>query len=99
MEYDFKKEGTTGYFAFNPPRLDFYVIRDMEKQLIGQFESCSKIIFNMEKIDFIASAFIRLCLEALQRVGKENFEIVNANSFVKTVLHISKFDNFVKVSE
>ena len=99
MDFEVKKEGLTAYFTFMLDKVDFYVIRNMEKDLISKFENCSKIVFNMENTEIIASAFIRLCLEAIQRVGKDNFEIINAGSFVKTVLHISKFDTFVKVSE
>jgi anti-anti-sigma factor len=99
MEYELKKDGSITTIIFNTPKLEFPIIVDMEKKLIDEFENCSKIVFNLEKTEFIASAFIRLCLEAIQRVGKENFEIIKVNKFVKTVLHISKFDNFVKVSE
>ena len=99
MEFDLKKKGSTACFTFNSPKLEYSVIRNMEKQLINEFKNCSKIVFNMENTDFIASAFIRLCLEAIQRVGKDNFEIINAKNFVCTVLQISKFDKFIKVSK
>ena len=99
MDFKVNREDSTAHFTFLQPKLDFYLIRNMEKDLIKEFDNCNKIVFNMENTEIIASAFIRLCLEAVQRVGKENFEIVKVNKFVKTVLHISKFDNFVKVSE
>ena len=98
MEFDLEKKGTTACFTFNNAKLEYSVIRNMEKQMIKEFENCDKIVFNMKNTDFIASAFIRLCLEAIQRVGKENFEIINAKDFVHTVLQISKIDNFIKVS-
>ncbi len=97
MEFDLKKEGSALIVTFNNPRLDYYIIRDMEEQLINEFESCDKIVFDMKNVEFIASAFIRLCLEAIQKTGKNNFEMLNVDKFVKTVLQISKFDQFVKV--
>ena len=98
MEFDLNKEGSTTIFTFNNPKLEYSVIRSIEKQLIKEFENCDKIVFNMKSTEFITSAFIRLCLEVIQRVGTENFEIINVNSFVQTVLKISKLDNFIKVS-
>ena len=98
MDLKVTKEGTTGHFTFNVPKLDFYAISNIEKQLIAEFADCEKIVFNMENTEFIVSAFIRLCLVAIQKVGKDNFEIINACKFIRTVLRVAKFDNFVKVS-
>ena len=98
MEFEIKKKGSTTIFTFSNPKLDFSVIRSIEKQLIKEFDNCNKIVFNMKNTEFITSAFIRLCLEVIQKVGTENFKIINVNSFVQTVLKISNLDNFIKVS-
>jgi anti-anti-sigma factor len=50
------------------------------------------IVFDLKEVDFISSAFIRLCIKTYNRVGAEKFSIINANEDVRKVFDIAALD-------
>ncbi len=47
------------------------------------------IVFDLQEVDYVASAFIRLCVAAHRAAGAEGFTIVNSKPPVKKVFMIS----------
>jgi anti-anti-sigma factor len=98
MKFNISKTKDSVVCTFNAPRWDYSNVRESESQILKKIEKAEKVVFDLENVEFIASAFLRLCLEAVKITGKDNFEIINSTEFVSAVLQISRFDNFIKVS-
>ena len=98
MKYSLSKNNGRIVCTFIAPRWDYSNVRDAESLILKELENAEQVIFDLKNVEFIASAFIRLCLEAVKITGKDNFEIVNSTTFVSKVLQISQFDQFIKVS-
>ncbi|MCD4681393.1 MAG: STAS domain-containing protein [Bacteroidales bacterium] len=48
-----------------------------------------KIIFDLGKVEFIASSFIRICISTFKDVGKGNFSIINTKPIIKKTFAIA----------
>ena len=48
-----------------------------------------KIVFDLEKVEFVASSFIRICISIFKEVGHENFSIVNTKPIIKKTFAIA----------
>lgn len=48
-----------------------------------------KIIFDLAKVDFVASSFIRICVSTFKEVGHENFFIINTKPIIKKTFAIA----------
>jgi anti-anti-sigma factor len=50
------------------------------------------VVFDLEGVDFISSAFLRLCVYAWQQAEGHGFQIVNAGPCIKRVFKIAGLD-------
>ncbi len=98
MSIKIKKDGEKTVCCFQNPRCDFEYMLENEPKVLKGIEGASSVVFDMKNVEFIASAFIRLCIQVLKIQGKENFEIVNASKLVAAILSVSKLDVFIKIS-
>jgi anti-anti-sigma factor len=57
-----------------------------------------KIVFDLKDVDYIASAFIRLCLIAAKAVDRGNFSIVNTDPQVKKVFKLAGLEAMLNIS-
>ncbi len=57
-----------------------------------------KIVFDLKEVDYIASAFIRLCLTAAKCVDRCNFSIVNTDPQVKKVFKLAGLEAVLNIS-
>ncbi|MDP2423363.1 MAG: STAS domain-containing protein [Bacteroidales bacterium] len=57
-----------------------------------------KVVFNLQEVDFIASGFIRICIETIKSINRENFSIVNTNPLIKRTFKIAGLDETLNVS-
>ena len=64
----------------------------------GPPQGILKTVFDLKGVDYIASAFIRICLSASKAVKKENFSIVNTDPQVQKVFKIAGLDEQFNVS-
>ncbi len=56
-----------------------------------------KVVFDLGEVEYISSAFLRLCLAVNRRLKKDNFSVVNTNPFIKKVFKITALDGFLTV--
>ncbi|MGB7591772.1 MAG: STAS domain-containing protein [Terriglobia bacterium] len=78
-------------------RLDTAKCQEFEAQVqAGVQATQAPVVFDLKGVDYIASAFLRLCLAAYKQVGPERFSIVNVHPFVKKVLMISNLSDLMK---
>lgn len=54
------------------------------------------VVFDLQQVDFVASAFIRLCIYAYQQAGSQGFQLVNTGPSIKRVFKIAGLDAMFK---
>ena len=57
-----------------------------------------KVVFELKGVDYVASAFIRLCLTAAKGVAKGDFSIVNTSPQVKKVFKLTGLDTSLDIT-
>ncbi|MGD9787892.1 MAG: STAS domain-containing protein [Sulfuricellaceae bacterium] len=50
------------------------------------------VVFDLKDVEFVASAFLRLCLSTAQRVGANRLTLANASPAVRKVFAIAGLD-------
>lgn len=84
-------------------KLDTLATNELQEELTTAIdknlgEGQGSLIFDFEKVNFITSAFIRLCVVSARKVGQESFSIVNTNPLIKKTLKIAGLDQQLNVS-
>ncbi|NQT33323.1 MAG: STAS domain-containing protein [Candidatus Omnitrophica bacterium] len=80
-------------------RLDTANCLEIEDELINKVrESKAPVIFNLQDVDYVASAFLRMCLKVAKEVGPENFSVINVHPNVKKVFKIAGFDKQISIT-
>jgi anti-anti-sigma factor len=54
------------------------------------------VVFDIEGVDFISSAFLRFCIYAQHQAGDHGFQIVNVGPYIKRVFKIAGLDAMLK---
>ena len=69
---------------------------ELEKELYARIrEAKVPVVFDMQDVDFIASAFLRICLTVFKEVG-DHLAIINLQPAVRTVFKIAGFTDLIK---
>lgn len=55
------------------------------------------IVFDLAKVDFVASAFMRICLVAAKKAKKGGFSIINPTPFVQEMLRMAGLDQAANI--
>ena len=79
-------------------RLDSVNCAKWEEQLMQKVrESGMPVVFDMQKVNYIASAFLRICIAVSKLVGAKNLTIIKTSDYVKKVFRVSGVDKKIKV--
>lgn len=57
-----------------------------------------KVIFDLEDVTYVASAFLRICITMVKKIGKENFVLINTQPQVKKIFIISGLEEFLNIT-
>ncbi len=57
-----------------------------------------RIVFDLHEVDYVSSAFIRVCISSARKAGKGNFSITNCQPFVKKTFKISGLDEILQIT-
>lgn len=57
-----------------------------------------KIIFDLEEVNFVASAFMRTCIIFARKIQPGNFSIINSQPVIKKTFMIAGLDNLIEIS-
>ena len=63
----------------------------------GGEETTLNVIFDLEKVDYVASAFLRLCITVAKRLDKRGFSVVKCNPSVKKIFTIGGLDKIMEI--
>ncbi len=55
------------------------------------------VIFDMHKVDYVSSEFLRICIQTYKEVGTDKFLLVDAHPSVKKVFKIAGLDSIIKI--
>lgn len=81
-----------------PQKMDTFSSQKLEEELKQKHPvSGKKMVFDLEGISFISSAFLRICFKAYKDSGEGNFSLINVTSDVKKVLMIAGYDKFMDI--
>lgn len=102
---EFKYEPQILTCAFKD-RLDSAISMEIDKQVSAKLDEISKevdlksvkVIFDLNGVEFIASAFIRICLQTAKTVTRENFSIRGTSPFVMKVFKMTGLDDDLNIS-
>ncbi|MDR2441370.1 MAG: STAS domain-containing protein [Planctomycetaceae bacterium] len=100
---DFTEDNNTLRCIFSG-KLDTLTCSNLEdtlnKRIIGFLEKqdVACLIFDLSDVNYISSAFLRLCLCYFKSAGKKNFRIENPNQEVQKVLQIFGFMEIMKIT-
>lgn len=85
--------------ADNCDKID-QAIQDKIKEINATFaaEEDLGLTMNLKEVDYIASAFIRICLSNARKYGKGNFSITNTSPVIKKTFKIAGLDEILNVS-
>jgi anti-anti-sigma factor len=73
--------------------LDTAKCMQIEAEVRGAVDgSTVPVVFDLAKVDFISSAFLRLCIHAQHQAKEHGFRIAGAGPSVKRVLKIAGLD-------
>jgi len=78
--------------------------REMEGQMVAEIEDLlfenpqARLAFDLGGVDFVVSAFIRICLMTARRLPKGNFTIVRCQPEVRKIFSVAGLDKLIELS-
>ena len=79
-------------------RMDTSACSGIENEVAGQVEKAGQpVVFDLTGVDFVSSAFLRLCISAAKKTGPGKFQVANASPQIKKVFKIAGMDQFLSV--
>lgn len=105
IQFNFETEKETLHCSFSG-RMDSPTSMEVEKVIQNKFrEVTSKtpadklgIVFDLADVDYIASAFIRICLETAKMTGNKRFSVTNTKPFVMKIFKVAGLDKELNVT-
>jgi stage II sporulation protein AA (anti-sigma F factor antagonist) len=77
-------------------RLDTVACSAVEGEVLAQLEkNQAPVVFDIGRVDFVSSAFLRICIMAAKRAGEGNFKVAHAAPQIKKVFKIAGMDQFL----
>jgi anti-anti-sigma factor len=60
-------------------------------------ENPTSVVFDLRDVDYISSAFLRICIRTAKSLGSNNFSIINVRPNVKKAFKIAGLDEILNV--
>lgn len=77
-------------------RLDTTACAQVEADVIARVTAASgPVVFDLAGVDYVASMFFRLCLQATKLVGAARFSLVHVQPPVRRVFKIAGLDTMI----
>lgn len=74
---------------------------EMDRHLQQSLEKAPdglKVVFDLERVGYVASAFFRVCLLVAKRLNPGHFAIINCDPLVKKTFAIAGLDKVMQIS-
>lgn len=65
---------------------------------VKKHTSCPLLVqFDLNDVDYISSAFIRICIKTVKDVNRENFSIINTKPMIKKIFKVAGLDSVLEI--
>jgi anti-anti-sigma factor len=89
---NFNMDGENLTLTF-PKKIDTALCATFEAELLEKIKTGSpEVQFNLAGVEYIASSFLRICLELAKQIGTERFTLINVPPFVQKVFKVAGLD-------
>jgi len=79
-------------------RLDTVNCMNFEKELLGKVQEMkSPVVFDLTKVEYIASSFLRICFQVVKEAGAGNLSLINVSPAIKRVFKIAGVEKLMKI--
>lgn len=79
-------------------KLDTTACLQVEKELLSRISAAAGTVsFDLAGVNFVASMFLRLCIQAFKELGAGRFRIVNAGPAVHKVFKLAGLDTMMAI--
>jgi anti-anti-sigma factor len=80
-------------------RLDTVDCAEWAEQLVARARAAEKAVtFDLGAVEYVASSFLRVCLQVCQSVGSERLTVANVTPAVKKVLRLAGLEKYVHIT-
>jgi Anti-anti-sigma regulatory factor (antagonist of anti-sigma factor) len=81
-----------------PKKIDTAVCGTFENELNEKLKtSQADVIFDLSGVEYIASSFLRICVDVAKKTGKDNFLLKNVPPFVEKVLKVAGLEEQLNI--
>ena len=93
-------------FGFESAKLVLTFPKKVDTAICGTFEAelAEKlkvenvvVVFDMTGVEYIASSFLRICLETAKQISTDRFTLINVPPFVQKVFKVAGLDEQLKI--
>ncbi len=89
------KNGTALTFALEG-RLDTVTAPELETTLKNELEGVTELVFDLEKLDYISSAGLRVLLSAQKTMNSQgSMKVLHANEMILEIFEITGFSDIL----
>ena len=94
-----RKTKTEGKLIISPEgRLDTLTAPEFEKELKGSLDGVTSLVVDLEKLDYISSAGLRVLLSAQKAMNAQgDMKICNANETITEIFEVTGFSDILTV--
>ncbi|HRY33328.1 MAG TPA: STAS domain-containing protein [Bacteroidales bacterium] len=80
-------------------RLDTISSQSLEWEMDMRIKSQhNEVVFDLDKVEFVSSTFLRLCLKLAKILGKEKFSLMNVSPTVMKVFQIANLTELCRIA-
>lgn len=98
MSLNIEKKAENGITFVLDGRLDTVTAPEFEKELDEALGNAQPITLDLEKLEYISSAGLRVLLKAQKELKKEeSLKLINVGSAVMEILEITGFTDFLDI--
>ncbi len=72
-------------------------VQDAVLGRIAQVAPAQCLRFDLAAVEFVASGFLRLCIQATRTLGRERFELARPSPLVREVLAMAGLDQHLRI--
>ena len=79
-------------------RLDTVTAPELEAELKGSLDNATELVFDMEKLDYISSAGLRVLLSAQKvMMKKDGMKVIHVNEIVMEIFDVTGFSDILTI--
>ena len=78
-------------------RLDTVTAPELEAEIVAILPTADSLVLDMEKLDYISSAGLRVILKTHKALSKAGLKLINVSDNVKEVFEITGFSDFLTI--